>query len=350
MRLYCHQLLAPAFERPSDVTSWMGAMQAQDYQMVKWALGVRLPGATAQSIEADFAQGHILRTHLMRPTWHLVSSTDIYWILELTAPNIHTSMKTRHKELELTAPIIAKSNKLISKALELKGTLSREALVTMLNQAKIRTTDNRASHLLLCAELAGIICSGPYSEKVPTYSLLEERVPHHAPIRKEEALYRLAKAYFTSHCPATLQDFTWWSGLPAKDAKAALESIKEGFRVQTIQSQDYWLPANFQLPEMPGKTVHLLPAFDEYLISYKDRSTIIRHENHKKAVSNNGIFWPIIVVDGQVTGTWKRTIKKHLVEITTTLFRKHSQQELKTIRQKAMAYAAFLQKDIQLIT
>ncbi len=228
-RLVSQQIADTKFKSAKDIVGWMGAIQAQDFAMSKWAVGVRLPNSTEQIVENAIDNAEIIRTHLLRPTWHLVSADDIYWMLELTAPQIKAQLKSRHKELELTDAIISKSNKVIEKTL-LKGiNATRGEIVAQLEKAGFKNDNNRVSHLLLCAELDGLICSGKTKNHDYTYVLLNQRVPKIKKINGNEVLAKLAQKYFTSHCPATLNDFVWWSGLSVKDAKHALESVKSSF-------------------------------------------------------------------------------------------------------------------------
>lgn len=215
---------APA-TTPKELLGRMGPMQAQDYQMAKWAIGIRLPGSTKETIEKAIRNGEIIRTHLLRPTWHFVAADDLRWMLDLTSPRIKVTMRSRHKSLGLTDEIIAKSNRVIEKALT-ENPLTRNELVAELEASGFENKDNLASHLLLCAELEGIICSGPSKDDAYTYALLEERVPKSKSLSREEALYNLACIYFRSHGPATLEDFCWWSGLTKTGAREALESAK----------------------------------------------------------------------------------------------------------------------------
>ncbi len=238
-RLTAQQITGTKFKAIKDLVGWMGAMQAQDYAMMKWAVGVRLPGATDQAVEDAISKGEIIRTHLLRPTWHLVSADDIYWMLELTAPNIKASMKSRHKDLRLSESVLAKSNAIIEKTLTGEKHLTRDVLAGEIKKAKIPTDENRLSHLLMWAELSGIVCSGAVQKGKQTHTLLEERVPKPKSMTKEDALAKLAQKYFTSHGPATLQDFVWWSGLSVGDAKQALDTVKTELASETIDSQTY---------------------------------------------------------------------------------------------------------------
>ncbi len=344
LRLVNQQIAGTTFQNVKDLVGWMGAMQAQDYAMVKWAVGVRLPHSTDQVIETAINKGEIIRTHLLRPTWHLVSAADIYWLLELTAPRIKASLKTRHRELGLSEAVMKKCRTVIEKELSGGRHLTREALIAELQNANIATDNNRASHIFSRAELDGVLCSGAVKGKKQTYALLEEWVPKTSPLPKEEALARLARRYFTSHGPAALQDFAWWSGLSAGDARQALESVQSDFVSETIDSQTYWFTNASSPPNIGQESVYLLPAFDEFIISYKDRSASLPFENHSKAVSNNGMFWPIIVVDGQVTGTWKRTIKKDTVIVELKHFNQPNKTTVDLIEKAAQQFGDFLEK------
>jgi hypothetical protein len=348
IRLISQQIAATKFKSVKAIVGWMGAMQAQDYAMAKWAIGVRLPNSTDQAIETAINNGEIIRTHLLRPTWHLVSADDIYWMLELTAPQIKASLKSRHKELELSEAVFTKSNTIIEKALRSGKHLVREELLAKLGKAKIATDENRASHLLLRAELDGIVCSGATKAGKQTYTLLEERFPKAKPLTKDEALAKLAKKYFTSHCPATSQDFVWWSGLSVGEAKHALEMVKSDFVSETIDAQTYWITNAFSIPKAGKEFVYLLPAYDEFIISYKDRSASLPLENHNKTVSNNGIFRPTIVINGQVTGMWKRTIKKDNVIVETEFFKQANKTTKSLIEKAAIRFGYFLEKKTEI--
>jgi hypothetical protein len=347
IRLTSQQIAQTEFKTAKDIVGWMGAMQAQDYHMVKWAIGVRLPNSTGKVIEAAINNGEIIRTHVLRPTWHLVSADDIHWMLALTAPQIKASLRSRHKELELSETVLSKSNTIIERALRGGRQLIREELMAELQKAGI-ATDNRASHLMLRAELDGIMCSGAIKGGKQTYALLEERVSEKKPFTKEEALANLAKKYFTSHCPATLQDFVWWSGLSASDARHALEMVKSDFISETIDSQTYWLTNFSSIINTKKDVVQLLPAFDEFIISYKDRSASLPFANHNKTVSNNGIFRPVIVVNGQVSGIWKRTIKKDKVIVETDLFAQPDKTTKNLIEKASIQFGGFLEKKTEI--
>ena len=327
------------------LTGWMGALQAQDYAMAKWALGVRLPGSTDSDVETALSNGEILRTHLLRPTWHFVSADDIGWLLALTAPQIKTRLKTRHQGLELSEAVFSQSNALVVKALQGGKHLTRADLITEFGKANIATDENRASHLLMWAELEGIICSGPLKKGLPVYSLLEETVPLRRSLPRDEALSLLAGKYFISRGPATLQDFVWWSGLSVSAAKRALEMVKADFASETVAGQTCWFAPT---SSAAGPTeAYLLPAFDEFIISYADRSASLPPQNFHKAVSNNGIFRPMLVINGQIAGLWKRTIKKDVVSVETEFFEQTDPVSASLVENACLPFGAFLGKHPQ---
>ncbi len=349
-RLSSQKLTGSGFDSPLEVISEMGAMQAQEYPMAKWAIGLRLRGATDRDVEAALSAGEILRTHLLRPTWHFVSAEDICWLLDLTAPQIRAGQRSRDRDLELTEQVYSKSNRIIEKALAEGKHLPREPLIARLNEAGIATDQNRASHLFMRAELEKIICSGVSQGKKTTYALLSERVHHSRQPNREEALAELARRYFNSRSPARVQDFIWWSGLPARDAYQALESVKSGFFFETINGSTYWLSSKDSKSAAKPNSALLLPTYDEFIISYADRRASIHPalEQHMKEISNRGIFWPTILVNGQVVGVWKRTINEDTLLIDAEPFAESepiSPQKLSTAAQR---FALFWDKKLEL--
>ena len=345
LRLSSQRIAATDFTSPKQLVAWMGAMQAQDYAMVKWAVGVRLQHATDANVESAIDKAEIIRTHLLRPTWHLVSADDIYWMLDLTAPQIKRGMKTRQNELGLTESVLSKSRKVIEKILRDGNSATREELIAALNKAGIATDENRASHIFVAAELESLICSGEVKGGKQTFSLLNERVPQIKRLGRDDALASLAKRYFSSHGPATADDFNWWSGLPASDARRALDMVKSEFSSAVVDAKTYWFA---EVNVKQKESVFLLPAFDEFIISYRDRSAAITEENHKRAVSSNGIFHPVAVVNGQVAGVWKRSFKKDKVLVDLKPFAGFTKSSQKLLEAALVQYGEFLGRSVQL--
>ncbi len=349
LRLRNQQLEGSQFKSPKELVSWMGAMQAQDFAMANWAVGTRLPQANVKTIEEAYNKGEIIRTHLMRPTWHFVSQDDLHWMLELTSPQVRRVMKTNDRRFELDDKVYAQCNGMLGRVLADGQSLTREELTLEFGKIHIRTDENRLSHILVRAECDGIVCSGPMKGNKLSYSLLTERVPKGRQYSHEEALASLASRYFNSHCPASLRDFVWWSGLSVTNARKGLEAIKSGLISETFDTETYLMTNSFSVSFSSKPSVHLLPAYDEFLISYADRTAALEAVHQKKTISENGIFRPIVVVNGQVVGLWKRTTKKHTVFIEVSHFTPFDKESVLAIEQETCRYGAFLNKKTELL-
>ncbi len=231
-RLHNQMISQRTLTQPADVVQALGAVQAQDYEGAKWAVAQRTKDLTDAAFEQAFTAGAILRTHVLRPTWHFVTPTDIRWMLALTAQRVHAALNYHNRKLALDNALFAQSNAVLIKALQSGQQLTRTELGAFLQQADIATDDLlRLGHILIHAELEGIVCSGARRGKQFTYALLDERAPQAKTLARDEALAELAKRYFTSHGPATLKDYVWWSGLTVADAKAGIEMVKTQRRV-----------------------------------------------------------------------------------------------------------------------
>jgi len=350
LRLQNQHLADPVFKNPADIVRYMGAIQAQDYAGVVWAIGQRLQGASQNIIEKAFTDGDIIRTHVMRPTWHFVSPHDIRWMLELTAPRIQAIAGTRHRQLSLDKDIFLQCEKALVNALSGGQQLARADLGDVLQKAGINTDEQRFIHIMMQMELIGLVCSGGRQGKQFTYSLLEERVPKTKTISRDEALATLAQRYFTAHGPATLQDYAWWSCLTVTDAKAGLEMIKAQLVSHIFEGSTYWFAESSQTPTK-SNAAFLLPNYDEYIVSYKDRSAAIKSADIDKADPRGTIFNNTIVVNGRIMGTWKRGFRKNTMMISISPFAKLSKANNAAITAAAKRYTKFLGlKDFELVT
>ncbi|GAA4330633.1 winged helix DNA-binding domain-containing protein [Flaviaesturariibacter amylovorans] len=304
LRLAAQHLLKPVHDDPTEVVRHLGAVQAQDFPMSLWAVGIRMKHGTVPTVTEALDAGRILRTHVLRPTWHLVAAEDIRWMLRLSAPQVRTAMGSFARQLGITDTHYRKARRLFEKHLHGGQQATRTELVDLLKQARICTGDG-SSLFLMDAELEGLICSGTGAGRQSSYALLDERVPPTSDLPgREEAAARLAQRYFTSHGPATLDDFAWWSGLPRGLARDGMEAVRAQFAGLTWEGYSYLLPAG--LPDAAALPSFLLAAFDEYFISYKDRSAVIRPEHQAKAFTANGIFRPIVLEGGVAAATWKQ--------------------------------------------
>jgi len=348
-RLHSQSIAPATFEKPVDVVAWLGAVQAQDYAAAKWAVGLRMQNATEADIEQAFAAGAILRTHVMRPTWHFVAPADIRWLLALTAPRVNAANAYYYRVLGLDDAIFTRGNAALVKALQGGKQLTRSELMSVLQKTGIATDDLlRFAYIIMHAELDGIVCSGARRGKQFTYALLDERVPQAGTLERDEALAELARRYFTGHGPATLQDFVWWSGLSTTDARNGLEMVKSQLLQETVDDQVYW----FSLSAPPAKdcsqTAYLLPNYDEYIVGYTDRSAAIDAARTKDLdPRSNVLFSHTIVIDGRVIGTWKRTLTKDAVILAPNLLTPLNEAETRTFATAVAHYGAFLERPVK---
>lgn len=338
-RLSNQHIAGEKFENPEEVVRWMGAMQAQDYLQAVWAVGVRTVSATMADIEQAIEDRKIVRTWPMRGTIHFVPPEDAAWMLKLSAARMIAKDGRRQKQLELDEEILGRCNDLFCNTLQGGKRMSRPELLQVLEDAGISTKNQRGYHILWYASQIGLLCPGPMIGKQQSFVLLDEWVPDPRNLSRDESLAELARRYFASHGPSTIHDFAWWAGLTVTEARLGLEAAKSGLVSEKVDGKEYWMSDNISGHQTDEKAF-LLPGFDEYLLGYKDRSAVLAEEHVLKVVpGKNGIFFPIIVFDGQVVGTWKRTLKKKSIDITFTPFVELGNAD---VHKAAERYTAFI--------
>jgi hypothetical protein len=328
---------------PAEVVGWLGAVQSQDYGPAKWSLGQRTGGVADAAVEQAFTDGTILRTHVLRPTWHFVLPADIRWMLELTAPRVHTLNAYMYRRLGLDDAVIAKSTSLLAGALEGGNLRTRKDLGAVLEGADIATAGFRLAYLLMHAELEGVICSGPLRGKQHTYALLDERTPVTGRRSREEALAALTLRYFTSHGPATQKDFRWWSSLTAADVKRGLEMVAPQLEHEVIDDLGYWFAPSPPAPPDPSPTVRLLQGYDEYIVGYSESKYVLDVAGAARSLPLDRVpFNHAVVLDGQVAGHWKRTLRSDAVIIEAALYQPFADPQTRALQAAADRHGAFL--------
>ncbi|HET7219568.1 MAG TPA: winged helix DNA-binding domain-containing protein [Vicinamibacterales bacterium] len=342
-RLRNQHLASPAFTDAADLVRWLGAVQAQDYPAATWGVGQRLKNATADAVERAFADGRIVRTHILRPTWHFVAPEDLKWMLALTAPRVRMAIGYNCRRLGLDEPLLKRTNTAIAGARGDGRFLTREEISAVLRRRKIAADGLRLIHILARAELDGVICSGPRRGKRFTYALLDTRVPRAPALSRDEALAELTRRYFISRGPATLRDFVWWSGLTMADAKRGAEIVAGDIVESERRGVRYWSAGG---PRRLRLSSHLLPVFDEYLIAYADRSDALRPAAGK-AEGKPIFYWPVLV-DGVVAGSWTRKVTSDRAIVAITGWRRLSGVERRDLEAAAQRYASFLGKALAL--
>lgn len=347
LRLYNQKLSGNKKYSPLEIAGWMGALQAQDYNMVKWAFGARMQeDAKKETVDNAINNSEIIRTHLLRPTWHFVSAENFLWLHGLTSPRLRSSMKSRHDSLGLDKILLEESNRIISQALKGGKHLTKDELGALLKSEGLSTDNNRLSHMLYWAELSGIVCSGRQTGNKPTYTLISEIFTEFKYSSKEEYCGMLAMKYFTSHGPATVKDFAWWSGLSSSDIKMGIARAGDHLVNFRANETEYLTGKN---SDFGGDTqpVLLLPAYDEYLISYADRRVVITSINKAKVISSNGIFRPVLIINGKVAGLWKPSTKKETIFVSILLFNSVTRSLRSKIEDAASHYGIFNGKKVE---
>jgi hypothetical protein len=332
-RLRNQCLRATPHRTPQQVVSWLGAVQAQDYPGAAWALALRAAGLTLADVDRALASGRILRTHVLRPTWHLVAPADIRWMLALTGPRVQALMRGYDRRLELDARVYTRARTLIERALAGGRALTRAELSQVLRRGGIEATGQRLAHLVMHAELEGAICSGPRLGAHFTYALLAERAPTARTLPRDEALAALAVRYFRSHGPATVRDFAWWSGLTMADARAAAgEAAGHGEVLAEAPS----------LQRAPGAHF-LLPNYDEYLIAYRDRGAVLDPARARNLGMFTSLEYPHqVVVEGRVAGSWKRSVTRASAQVSVRWYRAPAARQRAAVAAEAARFGRFL--------
>jgi hypothetical protein len=333
-RLANQRLVGQRLEKPSDVVVTLGAIQAQDYAAAKWAVAQRAQNVAESDVDEALADGSIIRTHVLRPTWHFVTPADIRWMLALTGPRINAGMKFRTRWLELDEAAFRRSERALRRELQGGKALTRAELSQVLARARVPVLgEQRLGHLLMRAELDAVICSSARRGKQFTYALLDERVPSFASIDRDEALAKLAKIYLTTRGPANAVDFAWWSGLTLSDARKALDFVGSVLDRQVADDP----------------TAHLLPNFDEYFVAYKDRTAPLQRLD-KAGVHPRGqdVLANTVIVDGQFVGTWKRTFTKSSVAVDVNLLTRLTKAEKQAVAAAVERYREFVRSPLGL--
>lgn len=346
LRIVNQHIAQPHLTDPLDVVRSMGAMQAQDYGQSLWAVGLRTKGAKLGNVLEAIESGKILRTWPMRGTIHWVPAEDAKWMVALNGERTISSARSRHVEMSLDDKVFGRAEELLRENLQGGKRLSRPKIRELLEAHKFDVADQRVGHILGALSLRGVLCIGPMDGKQQTFVLLDEWAPKPRSFAREEGLGELAKRYFVSHGPATLVDFATWASLALRDAKIGLELAKSELVSLEADGSEYWVNRDAQdVDPNASKGAHLLAGFEEYLLGYKDRTAVVAPD-HAVASYVNGIFYPIIVVDGQVVGTWKRAVGAKRITVSFTPFTPLSATTMKQLHAEAERYGKFMGQPI----
>lgn len=341
-RLAAQWLSAPSPRTPADLVRWCGAVQSQELPLAKWSVGQRLNNGVERDVTDALTDGSILRTHVLRPTWHFVARDDLRWMLTLTAPRVLAKLRPYDARAGMDEATARQGTGAIATAVGRRGPLTRTQLAEVLRTSGLGEVTNwMVGHVLMHAELRGVVCSGPPRGTQQTYALLDERAPAPSSLTHEEALAELARRYFQSHAPATELDYRWWSGLSAADARRGIAALGDRLERATVEGVTFFLWRDAPLPARGGVTAHLLQPFDELVVAYSESRHVVDRAALVRQRKPDGLLTRSVVVNGQVAGRWSRTLdRRHLLRLE--LLRTLTPRERTALSAAVTRFAAFL--------
>jgi hypothetical protein len=322
----------------------LGAVQAQDYGPAKWSVGARTRGATDEQVEAAFAAGRILRTHVVRPTWHFVLPADIRWLLTATAPRVQARCAYRYKQLGLEAATLRRGDRALAAALCGGVDLTRAEAAAVLTAAGVDVEGQRLPYLLMHAELEAVVCSGPRRGKQHTWALLEERAPGARDLPRDEALAELARRYFTSHGPATARDFATWASLTLAEVNAAVAAAGTDLRREELGGLVFWTGAGESLraPAPHSPTVRLVQGYDEYIMGHTETKSVIAPPDRPWSAADRPLANLVVLLDGRIAGYWRRALTRAEAVLDIAPLDRFDDAQREALEAEAARYAAFL--------
>ena len=306
IRLLNQQLAAPQFSDPAELVGYMGAMQAQEYRMMRWAVAMRTQKPSAKAFKQAFDNGRIIRLHLMRGTWQLVAAEDYWMMIDLCANKAIAVTKGWMSSNKISIPDeeLTKVRDILAQTAADLGSATKEDFVSALAEKDIRMDDHRLSYHIRMAEMSGTLCSGNLLPMKATYALTANKVKPKEKTDRDEALMLFTRKYFQSRQPATLEDFVWWSGLNISDCRKGIALLGNSIRVERWRGRDFYLTETCRIRGFRKGKFLLIPPYDEYLISYKSRDIVLPPEHKHHAHNNSGIFQPVIAYGGTICGNW----------------------------------------------
>ncbi|HVF40359.1 MAG TPA: winged helix DNA-binding domain-containing protein [Gemmatimonadaceae bacterium] len=342
-RLRNQRLIGEPLDNAVDVVRWLGAVQAQDYSGAKWALAQRMRNTSNAALDAAFNRGDILRTHVLRPTWHFVAPDEIRWLLKLTAPRVHRAMSSYDRHLELTEAVYTKCMRILSRALRDGAFLTRAELSEALAKGGFEARGQRLAHIAMHAELEAIICSGPLRGKQFTYALLDDRVPPAVVPSRDESLAMLTRRYFESHGPATLQDYGWWSGLSMADVRRGVAMMGSDLQSETMNDVTYLFAGDMRTSMMRKAIVHLLPNYDEHIVAYRDHRASFDHALLDGGQIRVGsVSAHLVTLNGFIVGGWRRTLTGDRVILDADMMLKLNRAQSAAFERCVNEYGRFM--------
>jgi len=340
-RLVNQRLASAPAGSAADVVRHLGAVQAQEYPVARWSVGQRSRGLSEASVDEALASGEILRTHVLRDTWHLVAAEDIRWLVELTRPRIRRRNEVMHRRLGLDARTLVRTDALLVDALAGNRRLTRAEIRALLRGHGIHADGQYLGYVLMHAELELVICSSGLDGKQQTYALLDERVGPTRPLRGDDALAELTRRYFSGHGPATAKDFAWWGSLTVGDARRGIELAGAALVLTEAEGRDYWSAPSSRRARVARPVAHLLPSYDEYVVGYSESRDLAGLRPGGRARLEH-----LVLLDGQVVGSWRRTVTPRVMTIETKLVRELDEAERRALDETVERFGRYVARPV----
>ncbi|MDQ6775471.1 MAG: winged helix DNA-binding domain-containing protein [Actinomycetota bacterium] len=298
-RLTSQLLAGPPAESAEAVAGQLLAIQGQDPRGARLAVRARTVGVSAADIDHALTESRsLLITWLCRGTLHLVRVEDYPWLQALTTPPLQVGNARRLAQEGVSADAAERGVDAIERSLAEEGPLTRAELRERIAAAGVHTEGQALVHLLLLASLRGLVVRGPMIGSEHAFVLVREWLDEPAPVQRDRALAELARRYLVGHGPADDRDLARWAGLPLRDARAGLAAIAS----ELVERPDGLVDLRSRAPAAQLPPPRLLGAFDPVLLGWRSRDAIV--QEHKRLVTDNGLFRPFALVRGRAAGIW----------------------------------------------
>lgn len=334
----------------ADVVRRLLAVQAQDAPMAAWSLGMRMPAATRfGDVLAEQATGGWVRTHVLRPTWHLVAPEDLRWLQRLTGPRVEASLAARHRGLGLDERARDRAVDTLGELLSDGTHPTRRELTAAFAEQGLPATGEQVGHQLMVAELRAVICSGPPRDGEHTYALVDDVVPTTRcdDLDGEIAQAELVRRFMAGHGPATERDLVRWSTLTLAQVRAAVSGLGDALDHVLVGEERFWFD-----PAVPARPTRrrgalLAPAFDEVTLTYADHGFPRRDPSSSRPRVVNAIGGGTVLLGGEDVAAWRRTVTRDTVEVDVSPDASLSGPERDAVEQAAARLARFLGRSLR---
>ena len=352
-RMATQRLTAPPMERAIDVVRLLTGVQCQDAPLARYSIGLRT-GLSDEAIRAELDAGAIVRTHVLRPTWHFVAAEDLRWMLALTSAKVESKMAARHRQLELTATATERAHSLLVSELAGRRWMTRPELGARFAEAGLPSSGEQVGHLLMLAELRGLICSGPMRGTTHTYGLVDDVAPPSPVPNRPDTLREITRRFFAGHGPASENDLRRWATLTLTEIRSALPDLAaDGSLIaRTVGGSTLWSGPDDVQPRPNAPRAFLLPLFDEQYLTYPSINfpRAAGHPRGDRPHSFAEAGGGVVVCDRHDVGWWKRKeVAGGRVVVTMGLATSLGTEERDLIAESAARVGSFTGRTVDIV-